>query len=505
MPAEGNEEHLSKVGYAYLVELYGLEVFPHHYKSYISEKGPKRTAERGGTVWNIFPEGYFPGESTGEQLEFALKYEGINLQLLAFLFEKINPGEICEFVKKKPTGKYTRKIWFLYEFLTGEKLFLEDLKAVRYVDLLEEDAYYTADRVPSKRHRVYNNLSGGKEFCPLVRKSSLLKTFEAEHLDRRCEALLKEYPETMIRRALSYFYTKETKSSFDIEHATPDQKRSFRFIELLKLAGQREFCKKDSLIELQKAVIDPRFAGNDYRMTQNYVGESIGRHQEIVHFVPPSPGDLPDLMEGLVKACKRMLSSEIHPVVSAAVISFGFVFLHPFEDGNGRVHRFLIHHVLEKTGFTPKGLIFPVSASMMKNLDRYDETLELFSKPLLRFVEYTLDGEKRITAQGNHANYYRYIDMTPFAEYLFTTISDTIDSEMEAEFEYLRNYDRARSIIREIVDMPDRLLDLFITVSLQNRGKLSGKKHKSMFSMLTDDEVEKMETCIEEIFGYGKA
>ncbi|MDD4250430.1 MAG: hypothetical protein PHT13_15185 [Methanosarcina sp.] len=142
---------------------------------------------------------------------------------------------------------------------------------------------------------------------------------------------------------------------------------------------------------------------------------------------------------------------------------------------------------------------------MMKNLDRYDETLELFSKPLLRFVEYTLDGEKRITAQGNHANYYRYIDMTPFAEYLFTTISDTIDSEMEAEFEYLRNYDRARSIIREIVDMPDRLLDLFITVSLQNRGKLSGKKHKSMFSMLTDDEVEKMETCIEEIFGYGKA
>src|SRR5665811_1126701 len=146
MPAEGNEEHLSKVGYAYLVELYGLDVFPHHCKSFISEKGPRRTAERGGTVCNIFPEGYFPGESTGEQLEFALKYEGINLQLLVFLFEKINPGEICEFVKKKPTGKYTRKIWFLYEFLTGEKLGLEDLKAVRYVDLLEEDAYYAADR-----------------------------------------------------------------------------------------------------------------------------------------------------------------------------------------------------------------------------------------------------------------------------------------------------------------------------------------------------------------------
>lgn len=505
MPAEGNEEHLSKAGYAYLIELYGLEVFPHYCKSFISEKGPRRTAEKDGTVWNIFPEGYFPGESTGEQLEFAFKYEGINLQVLSFLFEKINPVEICEFVKKKPTGKYTRKIWFLYEFLTEEKLPLEDLKAVRYIDLLEEDAYYAAARVPSKRHRVYNNLPGNKEFCPLVRKTNLLKEFEAEGLDRRCKSLLKEYPEPILRRALSYFYTKETKSSFDIEHATPDQKRSLRFIELLKLAGQRDFCDKDSMVELQKAVIDPRFAGDDYRMTQNYVGESIGRYQEIVHFIPPSPDDLSNLMEGFLRTCKRMLSSGIHPVVSAAVISFGFVFLHPFEDGNGRLHRFLIHHALGQTGFTPKGVIFPVSAAMLKNLDRYDRVLELFSKPLLRLAEYTLDEEKRITAQGNHANYYRYIDMTPFAEYLFATIRDTIDSEMETEFEYLRNYDRARSIIQEIVDMPDRLLDLFITVSLQNRGKLSGKKRKTVFSMLTDEEVEKMENCIQEIFRYREA
>ena len=38
MPAEGNEEHLSKVGYAYLIELYSLEVFPHYCKSLISKK-----------------------------------------------------------------------------------------------------------------------------------------------------------------------------------------------------------------------------------------------------------------------------------------------------------------------------------------------------------------------------------------------------------------------------------------------------------------------------------
>jgi hypothetical protein len=31
-----------------------------------------------------------------------------------------------------------------------------------------------------------------------------------------------------------------------------------------------------------------------------------------------------------------------------ALLGFGFMFVHPFEDGNGRIHRFLIHHCLAK-------------------------------------------------------------------------------------------------------------------------------------------------------------
>ena len=86
-----------------------------------------------------------------------------------------------------------------------------------------------------------------------------------------------------------------------------------------------------------------------------------------------------------------MMSSEVHPVVIAAAISFGFVFMHPFDDGNGRIHRFLIHNILAKSRFTPRGLIFPISTTMLRKIKEYDETLELFSGPLLPLLGFELD------------------------------------------------------------------------------------------------------------------
>jgi hypothetical protein len=46
-------------------------------------------------------------------------------------------------------------------------------------------------------------------------------------------------------------------------------------------------------------------------------------------------------------------------------LSFVFVFVHPFEDGNGRIHRHLIHHMLAMRGFSPIGVVFPVSAAIL--------------------------------------------------------------------------------------------------------------------------------------------
>lgn len=64
-------------------------------------------------------------------------------------------------------------------------------------------------------------------------------------------------------------------------------------------------------------------------------------------------------------------------VAAGAAPAFGFVFKHPFEDGNGRNHRWLMHHVWARAAFTPSGIIFPVSAAILRNMSDYKILAEL--------------------------------------------------------------------------------------------------------------------------------
>lgn len=94
--------------------------------------------------------------------------------------------------------------------------------------------------------------------------------------------------------------------------------------------------------------------------------------------ISANPKDLDSLMGGMIETYALLLNSEYNPVLTAALIAFGFVFIHPFEDGNGRIHRYLIHHVLAETGFVPKGLVFPVSAVILERIEAYKKILGLF-------------------------------------------------------------------------------------------------------------------------------
>ena len=492
------------VGYEALIERYRLDVIPNWHRSYLSNSQTYHHVyeESDGTVREIYSARYDPGKNVGEQLAFAFKYDGINLAILSQLFTVIDTEELLAYIRSKPTGKYARRIWFLYEFLTGKRLPLEDLKQGNYIDLLEPEEYFTVSKGDSvKRQRIRNNLPGNEKFCPIVRKTQTLQEMESRNPKESCETLIAHYSPSLLKRALSYLYTKETKSSFAIEHESIDASRSERFVALLQEAEREDFCSKERLVELQNRIVDPRFADTDYRKEQNYVGETVAFGREKIHYVSPKPEDLESLMEGLIDTHRRMQTGDVHPIVHAAVIAYGFVYLHPFEDGNGRIHRFLIHNILAIRGFTPPGIMFPVSAAMLNDPEAYDISLEAFSQKILPKIEYTLDEEGRMTVHNHTAIWYRYPDMTPQTEALYRFVMETIEKELPKEVRFIAAYDEAKKRLKEIVDMPDRLIDLFIRFVLQNHGRLSKSKREKFFKDLSEEEVEAMEREVVDAFG----
>jgi len=488
---------LRPAGYSALIERYGLEVIQNWHKSFVATSGAHRVDSRGEVVEEIFSFRYWPGDSLGDHLEFALKYDGTNLGILAALFYVVDTDDFLGYLRSKPTGKYTRRLWFLYEFLMGETLPLEDLKQGNYIDILDPKKYYTTPMtLKAKRYRINDNLLGGRRFCPTIRRTNKLRSFEDTNFQKRSQQVISSYSPEILKRALSYLYTKETKSSFEIEHIKPNSTRTERFIALLQLAEHEDFCDKPHLIELQNRIVDPRFRDCDYRTNQNYVGETVVWQKEKVHFVCPKPEDLYDLMAGLLATHRRMEDGRVSAVAQAAVVSYGFVFLHPFRDGNGRIHRFLIHNILARRGFTPPGIMFPVSAAMLKKAIDYDSSLEAFSRPLMAQVEYSLDTEGLMSVHNDTAKWYSYMDMTSQVEALYGFIERTINKELAEELTFLANYDETKRAIQEIVDMPDRQIDLFIRFCLQNQGRLSAQKRVSHFDFLSQEEIECMERAI---------
>ena len=485
------------IGLLAVIEELKLSISPPATRSSIIA-GARRTRVENNIVYEHYPKNYSV-EGLFENLKFALRYEPIDLGILKAAFEKIDATEITEWVRREPTGIYARKLWYLYELLTDQILALPDVPPTGNVDLLNARLQLTGKPVSIKRQRVIDNLLGNREYCPIIRRTEKLDALMGEELDRETRTIVEETDPIVLARAISYLYTRETKSSFAIEGEVVAKGRSGRFVAALERAAEFDATEKASFIDLQNKIVDPRFGEADWREVQNYVGQTMSDYTEQVHFVCPKPEDVAILMAGWMGFTKRLQASDVHPVCAAAAMSFGFVFIHPFEDGNGRIHRFLIHQHLASTGFAPPKLVFPVSSVMLRERLAYDSVLEGFSKSILPFIEYYLNDKGEMTVKNRTADLYRYWDATAFAEFLFHCIKETIRRDLREELGFLVIFDQALRSVMEIVDMPDRRASLLVRLIIQNRGVLSKGKKESEFPQLTDKEVKEIETAIREI------
>ena len=477
-----------------------------HYRlTHRSSIGPRDKIEMAldGGIKQVYGPKYAPAEdSIPEHIEFLLKYDDLSLDFLQAVFARTDEAELAAFLAKSPSGRYTRKIGFLYEWLTGRVLELGFEPSGNYIDLLDVESYITGNTVRNSRWRINDNLLGVPAFCPMVRRSQAMEEMLATDLKGQIDELKDEYSPEIFNRATQYLYRKETKSSYEIESEKPSPDRMNRFIAILHQAGTQpaaEVLAEANLTVLQNAIIDPRYAQPGYRDFQNYIGQSNYRMEEIYHYVCPPPDMVRTMMEGLVAVEQKTIGGPA--VVRAAMIAFGFVFIHPFLDGNGRIHRFLIHDMLTRDGLAEQGLIIPVSAHMVNNLKDYDAALEDFSKPLMQRIAFTAatNGEVTVTNPDEVAAYFRYPDLTLQSTYLAQTIQSTIRHDLSEELFFLERYDEFKTELQNLVDMPDRKLNEVIVFLHQNKGVFPNRRKKH-FPELTEDEFTAMEKIYSEIF-----
>ncbi len=132
------------IGYRFLYEHFRLQVISHYRWSYTGPgwESKEFKYEHSDVQLRLYPKSYEVESDPIKHMEFALKHEGLNLNIIKQSLRYIGPEKVCEYVKSSPTGKYSRKIWFLYEFLLEDILPINDVGRGSYVCLVNPDDYY---------------------------------------------------------------------------------------------------------------------------------------------------------------------------------------------------------------------------------------------------------------------------------------------------------------------------------------------------------------------------
>lgn len=502
------------LGYSYLIRRYDLQALPLSQEAALTTtiKG-RKIRQQGGRQLALFEPKYQPKDNLQGHLQFALRYEGVNLQVLALLFVQTGEQELTEWITNSPESRYARVACFLYEWLTEKTLPVKNPvpSQAKYVWVANETlqlVFPHGER--QERFRVRNNLPGTRNFCPTVLMTKYLQEMVSTDLRRTILTILEKYDQGLLRRAVAYLYLKETQSSFEVEREKPSPQKAKRFADLLRQADTPTPLTEQRLVELQQAVIDPRFHEFTWRTQQNWLGQDLGYRQQ-VDFVPPRPADVPDLMTGLLVLVEEFQNQgdgsivmSPDPVIMAAVIAFGFVFIHPFMDGNGRIHRYLIHDILAKAGFTPTGIVLPVSAVILANLDDYISTLEHFSSAVNSRTNFDPE-QPDIQATGNDPVYFQFPDLTAQTEFLYRSLDRTVTEDLKQEIDFLLGFDRARKTLNDLLDWPDHSLELFIRAVRNNNYELSQNKRKSHFLWMSEEEINEAQRRVRDAFAESKA
>ena len=448
------------------------------------------------------------GDNLLEHILFALKHEGINLTLLAQTLPLIPELEIRLSYDASPTSQFLRKSCYLWEYFTGREIQRQqDPLRSNYVPLFDPAKYLTGTEQRNTRWRVLFNGLGNLEYCVTVRQTPELLDLLAKKLLQQASDFTDTLPADILNRTLARAYLDETRNSYAIEKELPSGDKATRFVSLLKQAHKPRQLSEEYLVDLQNAVISNEFyQAVSFRTEQNYLSNGL-RGALGIAYIPPAPELSQQLMQQLMALTNSMQESDnIDPLVLAAIISFGFVFIHPFMDGNGRLSRFLFHQVLCQQGALKNGLLLPVSAVLKQQESEYKAVLEAYSDPLREFWDVTYIDENQIEFNfTGHSALYRYWDATQCVTYMAQAAEQAIEQHLKQETLYLRRYDEIYQCINNRFDIGNADLSKLVMLCIDQRGKLSNNRRKQYQHKVPEDAFDALEQAYDAVMVQSSA
>jgi hypothetical protein len=487
--------------------LAGLSALVHAFKVHAPVRNPACISEQNikghikeHRAWRVYSKRHELEQTVEAHLNFAMRYEHIDLLVLKRIFLALPAEAVEQYVASAPTSISTRRASYFYELLTGNMLAVPDAPNVASVDLLDGEKYFTKPNgTLSRRHKVRDNLLGTARFCPTIRKTELLSTFVSTELSKSAQSIIGRVSKSVIARAASFLLLADSQASFQIEGERPPRNRLERWGRAVMQAGKNPLIEAE-LIRLHGILIeDNRFVQPGLRIEGVFLGEHNAYGEPLPEFIGARPDNLTDLMNSLIETNTIMKEAALDPVLQAAATAFGFVYVHPFADGNGRLHRCLIHQTLADRHFTPPGMLFPVSSVMLDRIDMYRETLQAHSARLMDFIEWIPTPKGNVEVINETADLYRYFDCTQSAEFLYRCVQRTIEVDLPREIDYLTRRDEAVRDVMNLVETPDRLAEQFVLYVHRNGGKLPNKRRKE-FAALTAEELSQMEEIVRDAF-----
>ena len=438
---------------------------------------------------------------------FALKHEPIQLAILHEALKLVPADDLARAFDAQRTSGYLRRAAFVWEKANGKALPLSgDTTGGNYVDFFDRKTYLTGplwERNP--KYRVNFNGIGPYEFCPTVRRDLELERRGQDVLSRLGAWVSDPAHAQLVDRVMGWAYLSETRDTYAIENEAPSPDKERAFLQAMERLRDRTPLSEDYLVELQNVVITNDLKlEHGFRNRQNWLQRG-GRGALAVRYVPPAPHDLGPLIDGLIRMANAR-EGDVPPLVRAALVSFGFVFLHPFMDGNGRVSRLLAHHslnfheVLPTIGGNPA--ILPLSVAMKRNEREYLAALEAFSKPARQLWDVTAIADSEFVFDfASSPLAYAHWSGEAAAAFVTACAEAALEQSLVDETAFVQAYDQAHERIDDAFDLPDRTINLLIQWIRQNGFKMPERRRNAAeLITLAPEQIARIEAIVADCF-----